>query len=507
MSFRQSLSEGVVVGIVRIRIPPTLVIIPSTTESMGGSSCDERTPPLKVVLGAFGGGSSKSEPSSTTLAAATEAAGGEGSPSPVAYILGTSYFATPRLLGANTSGVNRRSSVLRLNKDGRVPMEDRKGPFDHFRPKSLVLSVSFRVFFRRDDRASIRGSRRMHYLSRSHTTSSPRVPTPPPPPHRKINDDVPSGKKTVRVTAINISTTLSNYFSDQLCFEQKIEEMVDSGYMTPAEADDKNEEWESSEWRLRMDLLPKKIGFALIRYHACTALMRFYEYVAARHVLRVADGGGDASAHSARSSSGGGGGGDPSCNFYSQERAIDIMDRLTRDPFQASLRTSQILRKREHANGRVISSTDGSEIPTSRELARRMFSTCMWANVIPFLAELTVQQGVLIYGYGAYYMAKHRKRKKRESSSTEKEEEAGGGGGGSKECDDEGEGEEEEEDKHDEKAYALSLYFRSCHLTVARSASWLVASAGGAAGSVVLPGWGTVFGIQIGDAVAGALFD
>ena len=115
---------------------------------MGGSSCDERTPPLKVVLGAFGGGSSKSEPSSTTLAAATEAAGGGGSPSPVAYILGTSYFATPRLLGANTSGVNRRSSVLRLNKDGRVPMEDRKGPFDHLRPKSLMLSVSLEFFGR-----------------------------------------------------------------------------------------------------------------------------------------------------------------------------------------------------------------------------------------------------------------------------------------------------------------------------------------------------------------------
>jgi hypothetical protein len=107
-------------------------IVPSTNGSMGGS-CDELTPPLKVVLGlgAFGG-SSKSEPSSTTLVAAA----GEGYP--VAYILGTSYFATPRL-GANTG--NRRS-VLRLNKDGRVPMEDRKGPFDHFRPKSLVLSVS-----------------------------------------------------------------------------------------------------------------------------------------------------------------------------------------------------------------------------------------------------------------------------------------------------------------------------------------------------------------------------
>ena len=260
--------------------------------------------------------------------------------------------------------------------------------------------------------------------------------------------------------------------------------MVDSGDITPADADKKNEEWESQEWRLRMDALPKKIGSALIRFHACTALMRFYEFVAARHVLRVdRDVAMGAPVPASARSSGG-----DSSNF-SQERAVAIMDRLTRDPFQASLRTSQILHKQEHANGRVISSTDGTEIPTSRELAKRMFSTCMWANIIPFLAELSVQQGVLIYGYGAYYMAKHRRRKKRESAVT----------GGSK-C-------EGEEDKHDKSVYALLLFFRSHHLTVARSASWLAASAGGAVGSVVLPGWGAVFGIQIGDAVAGALFD
>ena len=445
--------------------------------------------------------------------------GGGGSPSsPVAHILGTSDFATPRLLGANNNGGNnpRRSSVSRLNKDGRVPMEDRKGPFDHFRPKSLMLSVSLSFLGVHNIRDI---EKYTTFVAQSHTKSNLSRALPPPPRKLTMHLPIENGKKTVRVTAINISTTLSNYFSDQLCFEQKIEEMVDSGYITPTMADDKNEEWESSEWRLRMDMLPQKIGYALIRYHACTALMRFYEYVAARHVLRVAvdGGGGDvATAHSTRSSSvgGGGGGGDyynhSSNNVSQQERAVDIMDRLTRDPFQASLRTSQILRKQEHANGKVISSTDGcTEISTSRELARRMFSTCMWANVIPFLAELTVQQGVLIYGYGAYYTAKHRRRKKRESSSTEREEEEAGGGGGSEECDDEGGwgGGEEEEDKHDEKAYALSLYFRSCHLTVARSASWLVASAGGAAGSVVLPGWGTVFGIQIGDAVAGALFE
>jgi hypothetical protein len=273
-------------------------------------------------------------------------------------------------------------------------------------------------------------------------------------------------KKTVRVTTINVSTTLSNYFSDQLSYEQKIEEMVDSGDITPVEADEKTEEWEGHEWRLRMEALPRKIGHALIRFHACTALMRSYEFIMARHVLRVdLDAGTDIFVPGAAVSSGG------NSSHFSQERAIDIMDKLTRDPFQAALRTSQILHNREHTNGKVISSTTGADTTTNRELARRMFTTCIWANIIPFLAELTVQQGVLIYGYGAYYMARHKRRKNREAMK-----EAGG-----PECN--------ELDKHEEAAYALSLFFRSCHLTVARSASWLVASAGGAAGSVVLPGW------------------
>lgn len=289
------------------------------------------------------------------------------------------------------------------------------------------------------------------------------------------NNTLHHKKKTVRVTAINISTTLSNYFSDQLSFEQKIEDMVETGAITPVEADEKNDEWERQEWKLRMDALPKKIGFGLMRFHACTALMRFYEFVVARYVLRVdGDVATNAFVPAAANSSN-----------SSQEHAIDVMDKLTRDPFQASLRTSQILHNQEHATGKVISSTNGTETTTSRELAKRMFSTCIWANIIPFLAELTVQQGVLIYGYGAYYV----RRKKREAATE----------AGESEC--------EAEDKHDESAYALSLFFRSCHLTVARSASWFVASAGGAVGSVVLPGWGTVFGIQAGDAVAGALFD
>lgn len=288
--------------------------------------------------------------------------------------------------------------------------------------------------------------------------------------------------------------------------------MVDAGEITPREADEMNTEWENREWQLRKDALPQKIGWALLRFHVCTALMRFYEFVMARHVLRVdGDGWGlpsetnraDAVAAAMRSR---GGSGDPPA--LTRDQAVDVMDRLTRDPFQASLRTAQILRNRERSPG-VVVSCEGTETSTRRELARRMFSTCLWANVIPFLAELTLQQLVLIYGYGAYYAAK-KKRMSERGGSTDGERgesdapvslrcEQGGDVGGKTQS--------EQDEAASKSAYALALMFRSSRLTIARSMSWIAASAGGAMGSVAYPGWGTVLGIQLGDALVGGLTD
>lgn len=414
---------------------------------MGGSCGD-----LRIVLGAY----NDSSFSGKNEAAAAPPPPGEAplQSTPDTYILGTSYFATPRLdtsLGSSSS----RRSMRRLNKDGRVPMEDRKGAFDHFKPRALVLS-------------------------------------------------------TVRVTAINISTTLSNFFSDQMSSEQRLESMVDSGEITLHEAEKMNEEWENREWQLRIDALPKKVGWALLRFHACTALIRWYEFFMAQYVLRVdgdirsaavLEGSSTAASASIQSRGGGGGGGgsNSSPSILSHEQGVTIMDKLTRDPFQASLRTSQLLHNQEHAPGKVISS-NGTETSTSRELTKRMFSTCLWANIIPFLAELTVQQGVLIYGYGVYYVAKQKRiRKKREMADQGSNEEV-------KEiqCTKE---DEKDENEVNESAYALSLMFRSSRLSIARTMSWIAASGGGALGSVIYPGWGTVFGIQIGDTVVGALID
>ena len=70
--------------------------------------------PLKIVLGSF--------------AQDQNALFIHNRQDPTTYILGTSSYDFTKF--------------KKLNKEGRVPMEDRKGPFDHFRPKSLVLSVS-----------------------------------------------------------------------------------------------------------------------------------------------------------------------------------------------------------------------------------------------------------------------------------------------------------------------------------------------------------------------------
>ena len=104
---------------------------------MGGGG-DRSSPPLNIVIGAFAAAtesqSAKSNNQATSSSSSLNSTSTICSESPTTYILGTSYYATPSL--------GDRRSVLKLNKDGRVPCEDRKSPFSQFKPKSLLLSVS-----------------------------------------------------------------------------------------------------------------------------------------------------------------------------------------------------------------------------------------------------------------------------------------------------------------------------------------------------------------------------
>ena len=85
---------------------------------------------MEIVLGTFSGlenivNNNNAPTASTTTITKSSA------PEPLCT-LATSYYASPSL-----------KSRLKLNKDGRVPMEDRKGAFDQFKPRSLLLSVSY----------------------------------------------------------------------------------------------------------------------------------------------------------------------------------------------------------------------------------------------------------------------------------------------------------------------------------------------------------------------------
>ena len=104
---------------------------------MAGDGCS--APPLRIVLGTYNGFSSSASSSKfCSCEALPSATASSGESPPASSILGTSYFATPRVDNSSRG----RMMAMRLNKDGRVLMEDRKGAFDHFRPRSLLLSVS-----------------------------------------------------------------------------------------------------------------------------------------------------------------------------------------------------------------------------------------------------------------------------------------------------------------------------------------------------------------------------
>ena len=129
------------------------------------------------------------------------------------------------------------------------------------------------------------------------------------------------------------------------------------------------------------------------------------------------------------------------------------LDKLTMDTFLSAKRI-----KKEGKSG--------------GDLARDMFSTCYKANIIAFLADYSVHQAILVFGYYAYVQSQ---RKRKDDTVT----------------------------LHS-GSVALSLLKRSTLLAFSRVFSLICASAGGAIGSVMWAGWGTIAGLNLGDATAAA---
>merc|ERR1740139_1336324 len=141
---------------------------------------------------------------------------------------------------------------------------------------------------------------------------------------------------------------------------------------------------------------------ALLRFHAITIISRFYETILFQYILRLTP---------------------------------PTLDRLTKDPFQSALRKQERLhqyKRRGPSSFRIPSSdkhnnnsnnSTNTNTPTTddiqshTQLGTRMFRTCLYSNIVSFLADHTVQQCILAYGYYIYYTQKKRSLRRLSSFS------------------------------------------------------------------------------------------
>mmetsp|Transcript_4199 Transcript_4199/g.6214 ORF Transcript_4199/g.6214 Transcript_4199/m.6214 type:complete len:326 (-) Transcript_4199:89-1066(-) len=176
----------------------------------------------------------------------------------------------------------------------RVYLSDQKKPFEHFKPKSLLIS-------------------------------------------------------TCRVVFVQAATTVSTVVADQLHTEMEREISIQKGLLTPDQAEKDAEEWDRVHVRKCFERFPHKCMNALIRFHAATLMMRWYEHKA--------------------------------LSLFS----IRAVDKLTKDTYTSA--------KRKYARNNEDRVKTGTQ----------MFSTSLRASAIAVLSDLTVQQAILSFGYGLYY--------------------------------------------------------------------------------------------------------
>lgn len=249
---------------------------------------------------------------------------------------------------------------------------------------------------------------------------------------------------TVRIGIIQGGQVVSTFLTDQLEYESANEELVIDGTITPVEADQMNEEWEENEWKKRWEQFPKRFVHAFLKLHSAIIFMRLYEHLA-EHLF-----------------------------------STRILDKLTKDTFKSAKRKYE---KYEHLeNKRII-------------VGKKMFYTCLWANAISFLSDYTVQQCILLTGHCMYY--KHQRKVIRDRIRERKRN------------DRDGEDSDEDDSRNEIGAGGIGLSYalKSSSLLFSRGTSWIVSSGSGAIGSAIYPGWGTLFGTQLGDGIVGALMD
>ena len=305
----------------------------------------------------------------------------------------------------------------------------------------------------------------------------------------------------IRISSITASTIFATYVTDQIEYESANEKLVSSGQLTATECDDRNKAWEDVQWKMRWADYKMKALVAFGKFQATTLLIRLYERIADRR-LKVGD---------------------------------EVLDKLTKDTFASG-------RRKVERNGR---DANGNKLTRSE-----MITTCLWANAIPFLADATVQWSVLAYGYYTFWKGRQARRRKDEELAkleyeidgtemevVEGEEVAKTSSmdfGTNEEGDavmvppsdandavaagddicipedgwDSEEAKKKDADQEDEvAAVTMLLLLKSCRIAFSRGVGWVAASYGGAYGTTMWPGWGTLLGSSMADSMVASALD
>lgn len=235
---------------------------------------------------------------------------------------------------------------------------------------------------------------------------------------------------TFRVVIMQGTQVLTQYLNDQLKEDMKRDELVMKGKLSRIAADAEADEWAEKEWKKRTEAFPHRLAVAFAKFHSIILMMRFYEYVASKYVDKVQ------------------------------------LDKLTMDTFDFAKRSANA----------------GKE---GRELAMDVYQTSIRANFISYLADYTVHQIILCFGYYVYIQAQRRQRKKLSSFGTA------------------------ENDAETLYAGSLAISFtkNSVLLAISRAIGLLFSSIGGGLGAMIVPGWGSLAGANLGDALAMAVSD
>ncbi|GKY93282.1 hypothetical protein MPSEU_000295700 [Mayamaea pseudoterrestris] len=236
------------------------------------------------------------------------------------------------------------------------------------------------------------------------------------------------GKSTMRIVIMQGSTILTQYMNDQLKEDMRRDELVAYGKLSQLEADEEAAQWSDQEWKKRWESFPRKLTTAMAKYHCVILLMRLYERIAEKYVDKY------------------------------------TLDSWTLDTFNFAQRAEKSGKK-------------------GRELGRTVFKASIKASFISYLADFSVHEVILLYGYYVFIQEQRRRNKKKLQPSSEEEIVAQG------------------------LTITLTLVKNSTLLLISRTIGLFMSSLGSAVGSCITPGWGTLLGANLGDGLAMAISD